>query len=175
LSVEQFRPGNRAIPRRGEYSVRSRYGFTLVETLIVVVLLGLMTAIGFPKMRSAMVRNELRGARITMVNLAAKARAVAAQSSRLTWIKIEGSTAHVLASPRTIADGVSTVDTVGTVQDFAATYGVAVAVTPGGVDAIQFDPRGFGMGFGAVPVSIVLSRGGYSSTITIDGLGRVIQ
>ena len=66
--------------------MRSRNGFTLVETLIVVVLLGLMTLIAFPKMSSAMVRNDLRGARTTMVNMIAKARAAAVQSNRVTWI-----------------------------------------------------------------------------------------
>ena len=39
-------------------------------------------------------------------------------------------------------------------------------------DSIQFDPRGFGTAFGGTR-TIVLSKGGHSSTITIDGLGRV--
>jgi hypothetical protein len=63
----------------------------------------------------------------------------------------------------------STIDTVGTVHDLGGTYHVTVA----GVDSIQFDPRGFG-GFGTVG-SIVLARDGHSSTITIDGLGRVTK
>ena len=151
--------------------MRSRNGFTLVETLIVVVLLGLMTLIAFPKMSSAMVRNDLRGARTTMVNMIAKARAAAVQSNRVTWIKVEGNTVYVGATPRLVPVAGSTADTVGPIVDLTEAYGVAVA----GEDSIQFDPRGFGMGFGAAPTNIDLSRNGHGSTITIDGLGRVTK
>lgn len=147
--------------------MRRRDGFTLVETLIAVVILGLVVLIGIPKMSSAMVQSDLRSARTTMVNLVATARAASVQSNRLTWIKFEGSTAHVLARPR--IDGALGADTVGSVHDLADVYGVAVAQ---GVDSIRFDPRGFGVGSGATD-TIMLSRGGHSSAIMIDGLGRV--
>jgi type II secretion system protein H len=152
-------------------TVRSRNGFTLVETLIVVVLLGLVAVIAFPKMSAAMARNDLRGARTSVINLVAKARAVAAQSNRLTLVVFEGNSAHLVAGPRRTA-GAGTVDTVGTFQDMAEAYGVTVAAP---MDSIRFDPRGFGVGFGAVPATIVLTRNGHGSTITIDGLGRVTK
>jgi prepilin-type N-terminal cleavage/methylation domain-containing protein len=149
--------------------VRRRDGFTLVETLIVIVILGLIVLIGFPKLSSAMVQSDLRSARTTIVNMVATARAVSVQSNRLTWIKFEGNTAHVLARPRLTVAGTGDADTVGAVRDLSDQYGVAVAY---GVDSIRFDPRGFGMGSGATD-TIILSRGGHSSMITIDGLGRV--
>ena len=149
--------------------MRRRDGFTLVETLIVIVLLGLIVLIGFPKLSSAMVQSDLRSARTTMINMVATARAASVQSNRITWIKIEGSSVYVGATPRLVPLALSTADTVGSVQDLADLYGVAVVA---GVDSIQFDPRGFGMGFGT-DASFVLSRGDHSSTITIDGLGRV--
>jgi prepilin-type N-terminal cleavage/methylation domain-containing protein len=154
--------------------VRRRDGFTLVETIIAVVILSLLVLIGLPRMSSAMAQNELRGARTSMINMVAAARAASVQSNRLTWVKFVGNTAHVLARPRLIAAGgfgVNPPDTVGTVQNFADVYGVTVAPEVG-VDSIQFDPRGFGAGFGDT-TAIVLTRAGHSSTITIDGLGRV--
>jgi prepilin-type N-terminal cleavage/methylation domain-containing protein len=160
---------NRAIPRRGENTVQRRDGFTLIEALIVVVLLGLMVLIGLPKISSAMVRTDVRGARTTVVNMVAKARAASVQSNRITWVKINGTFVYVGATPRLLPAGLSTTDTIGAVQDLAELYGVAVA----GEDSIQFDPRGFGTGFIAAGETITVSRDGHSSIITIDGLGRV--
>jgi prepilin-type N-terminal cleavage/methylation domain-containing protein len=158
--------------RRGSF-VRSRSGFTLVEALIVVVLLGLITLIGFPRISAAMVRSDLRSARTTVINLVATARAAAVQTSRRTWIKFEGNTAYVLARPRLTGPGgvgVDPPDTLGTVHDLSTQYGVTVS----GVDSVQFDPRGFGASLGDSS-SVVLSRNSHSETVTLDALGRVIK
>ncbi len=156
--------------------MRSRFGFTLVETLIVVVIFGLLTLMAFPRMSSALVRNDLRGARTTTINLVAKARAVATQSNRRTWVRFAGNTAYVVARPR--VDGVGGAqgaDTVGGIQNLYGVYKVNLSVLTAGVDSIQFDPRGIGSGFSTAGVTIQLSRGGYNSSITIDGLGRVTK
>ncbi|CAN5738978.1 hypothetical protein BH24GEM1_BH24GEM1_07160 [soil metagenome] len=147
-----------------------RAGFTLVETLIVVVLLGLIVLVGYPKMSSAMLRNDVRSARTAMVNLVAKARTGATQGNRRTWIRFQGNSAYVIARPRRLP-GAGDADTLGTVENFAAAYGVAVSAT---VDSIQFDPRGIGTGFGS-SATIQVSHGSYSDAITVDALGRVTK
>ena len=157
--------------RKREGVVRSRSGFTLVEALIVVVILGLIALIGLPKISAAMVRTDLRSARTTMINLVATARAASVQRNRVTWIKRNGNTAYVAGTPRVVPLAGSTADTVGPVHDLGATY----KVTMTGADSVQFDPRGFGSWAGGGSVAITLSRSSHSETITIDGLGRVIK
>ena len=83
-----------------EHTVRSRSGFTLIEALIVVVILGLIMVIGYPKVGAAMAKTDLRSARTTVINLVATARAASVQTNRRTWIKLEGNRAYVLARPR---------------------------------------------------------------------------
>jgi prepilin-type N-terminal cleavage/methylation domain-containing protein len=151
--------------------VRARWGFTLVETLVVVVILGLIAIIGFPRISAAMVKSDLRAARTTMINLVATARAASVQSNRVTWIKRAGTSAYVGATPRVVPLAGSTADTVGPIRNLGTTYGVTMS----GADSIQFDPRGFGSWTGGGTVSIVLSRSSHSETITIDGLGRVTK
>jgi prepilin-type N-terminal cleavage/methylation domain-containing protein len=151
--------------------VRARSGFTLVEALVVVVLLGLIAIIGFPRISAALVKSDLRGARTTMINLVATARAASVQSNRVTWIKRAGNNAYVGATPRVVPLAGSTADTIGSIRNLGTTYGVTMS----GADSIQFDPRGFGSWTGPTTVTIGLSRGSYSETITIDGLGRVTK
>ena len=155
--------------RKGRTAVRSRSGFTLIEALIVVVILGLVVLIGYPKVGVAMARTDLRSSRTTVINLVATARAASVQTNRRTWIKFQGNKAYVLARPRQMG-GAGNADTVGTVQDLSTQYKVTVAPA---LDSIQFDPRGFGANPGAFTVT--LSRNGHSETVTIDGLGRVMK
>jgi prepilin-type N-terminal cleavage/methylation domain-containing protein len=155
--------------RKREGLLRPRSGFTLIEALVVIVVLGLMSMIAFPRISSAMVKADLRSARTTMINLVATARAASVQSNRVTWIKRAGNSAYVGATPR--VDGAAGSDTVGLVHSLDTTYGVTMS----GADSIQFDPRGFGAWAGGTSVQIVLSRSSHSETITIDGLGRVTK
>lgn len=153
-----------------EDSVRSRSGFTLIEALIVVVILGLIVLLGYPKVGAAMAKTDLRSARTTVINLVATARAASVQTNRRTWIKFEGNKAYVLARPRQKPPLVGNeVDTVGTVQNLSAQYKVTVAPA---LDSIQFDPRGFGV---SLADTITLSRNSHTETVTLDGLGRVIK
>ena len=146
-------------------------GFTLVETLMVVVILGTVALIGVPRVQSGLNSTNLRGARTTFVNLIAKARASATQTSRVTLLKIEGNNAYVLARPRMVPLAGSTADTVGTVQPLDQLYGVTLTAA---VDSIRFDPRGLGSGFGSGTV-FQLSRDGHTDSIRVDGLGRVMR
>ena len=150
--------------------MRSRYGFTLIEALIVVVILGLIALIGFPRISAAMVKSDLRSARTTVVNLVATARAASVQTSRRAWLKFEGNKAYVLVRPRMPADGNGDADTVGTVHDLSVQYGVSVVA----VDSIQVDPRGFRASLGDT-TSVTLSRYSHTETVKLDGLGRVIK
>ena len=146
-------------------AMRARSGFTLIEALVCVVVLGLICLIGFPKISAAMVRSDLRSARTTVVNLVATARAASIQTGQRTWVKFDGNNALVL-----IRDAAGATDTIGAVQNLSAQYAVTVV----GVDSIAFDPRGFGASFGDT-TSVTLSRNSHSETVTLDGLGRVIK
>jgi len=151
-------------------TVSHRKGFTLTEALIVIVIVGILVLIGYPKVSTAMVTTNVRGARTTIVNMIAKARAVATQSSRRSaQLEFVGNTVMITATPRVVFLLGSTKDTVGTMQNLNAIYGVTV--TPPGAP-IKFDPRGIGSGFGTSS-TISVTKSGKTQTIQIDMLGRV--
>ena len=144
-------------------------GFTLIELMIVVTILGTLALIGLPRMRDGMTRSNVRGARTTLINLLSKARTAATQTNRITLLKIQGNNAFVLARPRLVAAAGSDADTLGAVQPLGALYGVTVTAA---IDSVRFDPRGLGTGFGT-GTTFLVSLNGKTETITVDGLGRV--
>jgi prepilin-type N-terminal cleavage/methylation domain-containing protein len=147
-----------------------RKGFTLMETLLVIVILGIISLLGFPRMRAGMTSANVRGARTTLINLLAKARTAATQSNRIALLKIEGDNAFVLMRPR-LGVPPGDADTLGAVERLGDSYGVTVTAT---IDSVRFDPRGLGTGFGT-GTTFRVSRNGTTETITIDGLGRVTK
>lgn len=147
-----------------------RNGFTLIETLLALVILGTVVILGFPRMSAGVTSTNVRGARTTLINLLVKARTAATQANRITLLKIEGNNAFVLARPR-LLPGVGVADTLGSVERLGASYGVTVTAT---IDSVRFDPRGLGTGFGT-NTTFVISRNATADTIRIDGLGRVTK
>jgi prepilin-type N-terminal cleavage/methylation domain-containing protein len=147
-------------------------GFTLIETMLVVTILGAMMLIGFPRMRDGMTRSNVRGARTTLINLLSKARTAAIQTNRVTLLKVEGNNAFVLARPRLgVAAAGSDADTLGAVEPLGDIYGVTVTAA---IDSVRFDPRGLGTGFGG-GTDFLVSKNGKTETIRVDGLGRVTK
>lgn len=147
-------------------------GFTLIETLLVIVILGVIVLIGFPKMSASMAQTNLRGARTTLINLLTKARTAATQTNRIAVLKIQGNNAVVLLRPRRLPPlTAGDADTLGAVEPLGDSYGVTVTAA---IDSVRFDPRGLGAGFGA-GTTFLVSRNGHTETITVDGLGRVTK
>lgn len=149
-----------------------RAGFTLVETLLVVVVVGILTLMTYPRVNAAVTRSDIRGARTRVANMLATARTVATQSSRTARLQFEGNKVFVTASPRHTV-GAGDRDTVGLVVDLNTVYGTTTTLS-GGTTEIVYDPRGLASGFGA-DVTITLARGGHSQALKIDMLGRVTK
>jgi prepilin-type N-terminal cleavage/methylation domain-containing protein len=61
--------------------VARRNGFTLIETLIVLVVIGLVGLIAMPKFQQALAQSNILSAKAKLMALYAKARATAAGSS----------------------------------------------------------------------------------------------
>ena len=148
-----------------------RGGFTLIEMLVALVVVSLVLLIGLPKFSSAMTSQNLRGSRTVVVNMLAKARAASTESNRLTWLKVSGNKAVILARPR-ISAGAGNADTLGLVEDLNKRYGVTVAMSR---DSIGFDPRGIASELGGAPVTLTVTKSGHSEVVTIDALGRVVK
>ena len=146
--------------------MRRRRGFTLVETVMVLVVVSLCGLIAFPKFTQAMATSNLNSAKNKLTTLYGSARA-AAGGGRVAYLHLGGNLIYATASPRTMA-GVGTRDTVTPIENVYAQYGIALTSTR---DTIRIDPSGMGRDSAV----IVLTKGSQTTTIRISQYGRILK
>jgi prepilin-type N-terminal cleavage/methylation domain-containing protein len=152
----------------------NRRGFTTIEMVIVVVLIGIIAMIGFPKIRTALDKTNVRSARVSVTTFAALARAVATARGCHSVIHFaSGATgrAWVTACPR-YAPGAGTVDTVAMIDDVNARFSVAMTYTR---DSVQYDPRGLSMDNLPTVVRFAGNVASNTDSLVINTLGKVVR
>src|SRR5213594_1298758 len=102
-----------------------RSGFTTIEMVIVVVLIGIIAMIGFPTISKTLDKTNV-----------GTARAAAIQRGCRSVLHFTGNTVWVTTACPT------TVDTVSGVQDLYARFKVTMSASR---DSVQYDPRGLSM------------------------------
>lgn len=141
------------------HRLSSRPGHTLAELVLVLVVIGLTSAIGLRQVRHWMDRIATRDAVRAAGHLLSRARddAVALH----TFVNV-----HVDTAARTLelrAQGMRT-----SVVPIGQLHGVSITTTR---DSVTFDVRG--LGFGTANFTLVARRGTAADTLTVSRLGRV--
>jgi len=149
--------------------MRERRGFSLIELLVVVVLIGILVLLGFPRLQVALSKAGIRNAKSTLLTMYTRTKSVATESSRSAKLNFAGNVVYITASPR--LNGGAGVDTVGQRMNLAGNYGVTLTVSTGAT-SIDVDPRGLA---GSSTTYLILTRGGYRDSLTIAPFGRIIQ
>lgn len=141
-------------------------GFTLVETLIAIAVVGLVSLIAYPRFHEAMATTNLRSARTKVAALYAKTRAVAIESSRTATLRVEGGRAYVIAQPRR-KPGPGQFDTITPPENLYTQYGVGL-----GPDTdVRVAPTGLGLD----AATLILTKESHVDTISISRFGQVIK
>ncbi len=152
-----------------------RRGFTLIELLVTLAVVGVLMTIGFPKMRTALLKAKVRSARSSVITLYNQARARAIREGRSMTVHFDNGTAQVwiTGSPRR-AGGSATCfcDTVDVVRNLGSLYGVTVSATP---DSFRVDARGLGVQPTTAGTAVILTRAGFRDSILISGYGRIAK
>ncbi len=117
---------------------KRRSGFSLVELMIVVIVIGIMVSIAMPALSRARTQAALSSATARFARTVGVARQAAILRGRRSHFKMTDGVVWV-----TVDTGATAADSLVIVQPFRldSTYGLS-AITPAGVTSIEFDPRG---------------------------------
>ena len=143
-----------------------RNGFTLLEVLVALVIVGAMAVMAIPRIKNGMAQESVRNARNSVVSHLSVARgAAAARGCPAVFHLAQGSDARAwVTSCPTSGTGV---DTVGSVYNLTDRYGVLVRTTG---DSIVFAPTGLGISGSWVSMRFIKSTS--SDTLGISSIGK---
>lgn len=142
-----------------------RPGFTVVELLVVIVIIGIAAAFAFPKMNTAVKHEAVRSARREVTTQLARAKGAAVQRGCRSTLQMRAATGRVWVETCKVTG--TTRDTVGTVSQLAAKYGVTVTST---ADSFPFAPNS--LGIAPAPVTLTFAKAGYTLSLLISTVGR---
>ena len=152
----------------------SRRGFTLLEVMLVIVIIGVIAMVGFPKIKNAIQKTNVRSARVATSTYVATARQAAIQRGCRGVVHFTAGatgTVWVTVCPRMTTAGSGTIDTLGVVNKLGKMYNVTLSQTR---DSVEFDPRGLSLTGVQSSVTFAGTDGSQDSTV-INVLGKVVH
>ena len=144
-----------------------RKGFSLIEMMFVFVLAGVIMAIGFPRLRNGLEKQNIRSSKALLATLVATARGTAVQRGCNATLNMTADSVWVTACgvnpPAAIA-------TVGTKKLVGSEFSVSLVPSSA---SIVYDPRGIRTSFQTTSVKIVGAH--YTDSVVINQVGKVIR
>ena len=144
-----------------------RKGFSLIEMMFAFVLIGVIMAIGFPRLRNNLEKQNIRNSKALLASLAASARTTAVQRGCSATLNLTSDSIWVSACG--VNPPAASV-VVGTKKMVGSEFGVSLVPSSA---AVVYDPRGLATVFQPTTVRIVGAH--YSDSLVINSVGKVTQ
>jgi len=145
-------------------------GFSTIELAIVMILIGLIAALAFPRIRGALEKQNVRSARAAAQTFVVKARAAAVQRGCRGTVQLRADGRVWVTVCTTAPAAGRTLDTLGPIELLGARYNVQVAASR---DSIAFDARGMKINFERVVVAF--RNGAIQDSLVVNEVGKVVR
>lgn len=146
---------------------RGQTGFSMIEMIWVIVLMGLLATLGIPRIRDALQKQNVRSARVATATLLVKARTAAVQRGCRATAELRNDGRMWVTVCRNSGAGL---DTLGGIDDLPDRLGVSVTTSRNSID---FGPRGITLGNQSA--TVVVRNAVATDTITINAVGKVVR
>jgi prepilin-type N-terminal cleavage/methylation domain-containing protein len=153
-----------AVNRRN-YMTQSRSGFTILEIMTVMMIMGIVLAFGIPKFNSLRNSGRVGAAKVQASTSLTTARAAAIQNGRPSRWSVSGNTITIQAQ-----NAAGNYVNVGQPMDYFTQYSVSLSASP---STINFDSRGLANGLNSTAKLYV--RGTTTDSICVTVLGVVLR
>lgn len=144
-----------------------RKGFSTIELIIVVIMIGVIASIGLPRLRRGLEKQNVRSSKALIATLAATARGTAIQRGCSATLNLTVDSIWVTAcgvNPPAASVQVGTKKLVG--DEFGVTLSSSGA-------SIVYDPRGISTVFQTTTVRVIGPN--YQDSVVINQVGKVIR
>lgn len=149
----------------------NRRGFSAIELLTVLVIVGIITAFGIPRIRSAVLRSNVRSAKAAMGTLVVKARTVAVARGCNATMTLSSTSQTVSISVCNV-NGTGT-EILGGVDSLPARFNVFMRPS---TSTLTFDPRGLSTDYATLIVAFSsISSSSVSDSVIVNPLGQVVR
>jgi len=142
-------------------------GLTLIEILAVIVLIGVMAGLAYPRIGKGLTKSNVRSARAAVANMHAKAKATAITQAGRTVLHFRSDAVFITSRDPMSGESVGLGDTVSVYDRY---HGTTLTTDR---DSLVFDPRGLGTETSST--KIYVRKGAYVDSITITSVGRVLN
>jgi prepilin-type N-terminal cleavage/methylation domain-containing protein len=145
----------------------TRRGFTFIEMMTVIVLIGIIAAMGIPRLRGSLEKQNVRSAKAAIATLVATARSVAVQRGCAATLHMNVDSVWVTACG--VNPPAASV-VVGSKKLVASIYGVTLSPSTA---TLVYDPRGISTVFQTTTVGVIGPM--YQDSVVINQLGKVVR
>jgi prepilin-type N-terminal cleavage/methylation domain-containing protein len=153
--------------------MRDAKGFTTIELIIVVIMIGVIASIGLPRLRDGLEkqnRRSMRGALVTFVSLARNS--AVARGCRSSVHFLSGGNSKVwVTTCRTSPPGSTARDTIAGPELTEERWGHRLQ---SGRDSINFDARGLRMNLVATTIKIRTKGDADRDSVVVNAVGKVV-
>jgi len=145
-------------------------GFTFVEILIVMVLIGIIASLGIPRIRSAIEKQNVHSARVAVGTIVVKARAAAIQRGCASAVHFTSGTSGTVWVT-TCKTNTSGLDTLGGIESIAGRWNVTFTAS---ADSIRYMPNGVSLS-NAASTLLKFTSNGNSDSVVVNSVGKVVH
>ena len=144
-----------------------RKGFSTIEMIIVVILVGVIASIGFPRMQRGLEKQRIRNTKALLATMVATARGTAIQRGCVAALNIAADSVWV-TSCGLVGNPPPVNQLVGTAKQVKADVNVTLSSSHA---TITYDPRGMRLNFQPTTVRVISPH--YQDSVVINELGKV--